>query len=158
MRTTYIFSLNYCNKSLETKLTHTRTLLYWTFNFTRKWRDEYLLKYNMLSDWLISVLCVVWNNILIEIIKKGLGLKKKICILRIHISTQFCKTSAITKKENFYDDWKKTHHSINFFSMNKKKIHIVKYLKMFTVSVRLQETFPSEKSKYVNVKTCCACT
>ena len=31
----------------------------------------------MLSDWLISVLCVVWNNILIEIIKKGLGLKKK---------------------------------------------------------------------------------
>ena len=33
--------------------------------------------------------------------------------------------------------------------MNKKKIHIVKYLKMFTVSVRLQETFPSEKSKYV---------
>ena len=75
--TDYIYFLMKLLQQVIRNKINIHTLLYWTFNFTRKWRDEYFKKYNMLSDWLISVLCVVWNNILIEIIKKGLGLKKK---------------------------------------------------------------------------------
>ena len=75
--TDYIYFLMKLLQQVIRNKINIHTLLYWTFNFTRKWRDEYFIKYNMLSDWLISVLCVVWNNILIEIIKKGLGLKKK---------------------------------------------------------------------------------
>ena len=68
----------------------------------------------MLSDWLISVLCVVWNII-----------NTKICILRIHISTQFCKTSAIKKKRKLL--WrleKKPIILLIFLVWIKKKIHI----------------------------------